>query len=63
MIRKKCYKLFKKQYPETWQVILAKFKESIHYMETGRTMGQRHQLFNKSVKRLTQSVSFWTSAR
>jgi len=57
-MHKKCYKLFKKHYPDTWQDILIKFKESTLYIEMGKTVAQRQQLFNKSVKRFTQMVSF-----
>ncbi|KIM55792.1 hypothetical protein SCLCIDRAFT_133845, partial [Scleroderma citrinum Foug A] len=52
-----CYKLFKKRYPDTWQGILTKFEESVHYTEIWKTVGQRQQLFNKSVKRFTQSFT------
>ncbi|KAI6115355.1 hypothetical protein EDD16DRAFT_1441618, partial [Pisolithus croceorrhizus] len=48
------YELFKKEYHDTWQDILLKFEESTWYMETGKTVTQRQQLFNKSAKRFTQ---------
>ncbi|KAI6024285.1 hypothetical protein EDC04DRAFT_2574366, partial [Pisolithus marmoratus] len=51
---KKCYELFKKEYHDTWQEILIKFKESTQYMETGKTIAQQQQLFNKSAKQFTQ---------
>ncbi|KAI6103436.1 hypothetical protein F5141DRAFT_1065251 [Pisolithus sp. B1] len=35
---KKCYELFKKEYCDTWQDILLKFKESMQYTETGKTL-------------------------
>jgi len=60
-VHKKCYELFKKQYPATWQEILTKFKESTQYTEIGKTIAQWQQLFNKSVKQFTQSVSFYTT--
>ena len=41
-----------------WQDILIKFEDSMQYTESGRTMAQWQQLFNESVKRLTQLVSF-----
>ncbi|KAI5991008.1 hypothetical protein EDD15DRAFT_2119414, partial [Pisolithus albus] len=53
-VRKKCYELFKKEYSDTWQEILIKFEESTQYTETGKTVAQRQQLFNKSAKRFTQ---------
>jgi len=56
-VRKQCYELFKKAYPETWQKILTKFEESTQYTEAGKTVGQRQQMFHKSAKRLTLSVS------
>ena len=56
-VRRQCYELFKKDYPETWQKILTKFEESTQYTEAGKTVGQRQQMFHKSAKRLTQSVS------
>ncbi|KAI6098460.1 hypothetical protein F5141DRAFT_1010662 [Pisolithus sp. B1] len=49
-VHKKCYELFKKEYRDTWQDILLKFEESMQYMETGKTVAQWQQLFNKSVK-------------
>ncbi|KAI5987242.1 hypothetical protein EDD15DRAFT_2174002 [Pisolithus albus] len=55
-VRKKCYELFKKEYSDTWQEILIKFEESTQYTETGKTVAQRQQLFNKSAKRFTQSL-------
>ena len=60
-VHKKCYELFKKQYPATWQEILTKFKESTQYTEIGKTIAQWQQLFNKYVKQFTQSVSFYTT--
>ena len=57
-MRKKCYELFKKRYPDTWQDILVKFEESTLYIEMGKTVAQRQQLFNKSVKQFTKMVSF-----
>ncbi|KIM54151.1 hypothetical protein SCLCIDRAFT_31332 [Scleroderma citrinum Foug A] len=51
---KKCYELFKKRYPDTWQGILAKFEESVQYTEMGKTFGHWQQLFNRSVKQFTQ---------
>ncbi|KAI6152840.1 hypothetical protein EDD17DRAFT_1490773, partial [Pisolithus thermaeus] len=48
------YELFKKEYRDTWQDILIKFEESTQYTETGKTIAQRQQLFNKSAKRFTQ---------
>ena len=60
-VRKKCYELFKKRYPDTWQGILAKFEESAQYTEMGKTFGHRQQLFNRSVKQFTQSVGFYTT--
>lgn len=59
MVRTKCYELFKKTYPETWQDILIKFEESVQYTETGKTLAQRQQIFDKSAKRLTQSVRLY----
>ncbi|KAI6042182.1 hypothetical protein EDC04DRAFT_2564591, partial [Pisolithus marmoratus] len=53
-VRKKCYELFKKEYHDTWQEILIKFEESTQYTETGKTIAQQQQLFNKSVKQFTQ---------
>ncbi|KIM57584.1 hypothetical protein SCLCIDRAFT_130146, partial [Scleroderma citrinum Foug A] len=53
----KCYKLFKKEHPDTWQDILIKFEDSTHYTETGKTASQQQQLFNKSVKCFTQLFS------
>ncbi|KAI6038136.1 hypothetical protein EDC04DRAFT_2524467, partial [Pisolithus marmoratus] len=53
-VRKKCYELFKKEYRNTWQEILVKFEESTQYTETGKTVSQWQQLFNKSAKRFTQ---------
>ncbi|KIM56686.1 hypothetical protein SCLCIDRAFT_29355 [Scleroderma citrinum Foug A] len=35
-VRRQCYELFKKDYPETWQKILTKFKESVQYTEAGK---------------------------
>ena len=63
MIRKQCYELFKTEYPNTWQDILLKFEESTQYTEAGKTVSQRQQMFNKSAKRFSQSVSIyvWTS--
>ncbi|KAI5980421.1 hypothetical protein EDC04DRAFT_2596733, partial [Pisolithus marmoratus] len=57
-MRKKCYELFKKEYHDTWQEILVKFEESTQYTETGKTVSQWQQLFNKSAKRFTQLASF-----
>ncbi|KAI6031036.1 hypothetical protein EDC04DRAFT_2572109, partial [Pisolithus marmoratus] len=57
MVRKKCYELFKKEYCDTWQEILVKFEESTQYTETGKTVSQWQQLFNKSAKRFTQSFT------
>ncbi|KIM56431.1 hypothetical protein SCLCIDRAFT_132760 [Scleroderma citrinum Foug A] len=56
-VRKKCYELFKKRYPDMWQGILTKFEESAQYTEMGKTFGHRQQLFNRSVKRFTQSFA------
>ncbi|KAI6105013.1 hypothetical protein EDD16DRAFT_1491886, partial [Pisolithus croceorrhizus] len=50
------YELFKKEYRDTWQDILIKFEESTQYTETGKTIAQQQQLFNKSAKRFTQSL-------
>ncbi|KAI5988602.1 hypothetical protein EDD15DRAFT_2172337, partial [Pisolithus albus] len=50
------YELFKKEYSDTWQEILIKFEESTQYTETGKTVAQWQQLFNKSAKRFTQSL-------
>ncbi|KIK17310.1 hypothetical protein PISMIDRAFT_111768, partial [Pisolithus microcarpus 441] len=61
-VRKKCYELFKKEYCDTWQEILIKFKESTQYTETGKTVTQRQQLFNKSAKRFTQSLTALSKA-
>ncbi|KAI6037306.1 hypothetical protein BKA83DRAFT_3998304, partial [Pisolithus microcarpus] len=47
-VHKKCYELFKKEYCDTWQEILIKFEESTQYTETGKTVSQQQQLFNKS---------------
>ncbi|KAI6011170.1 hypothetical protein EDC04DRAFT_2609983 [Pisolithus marmoratus] len=52
-----CYELFKKEYHDMWQEILVKFEESMQYTETGKTVSQWQQLFNKSVKRFTQSFT------
>ncbi|KAI6016886.1 hypothetical protein BKA83DRAFT_4497416 [Pisolithus microcarpus] len=41
---KKCYELFKKEYCDTWQEILIKFKESMQYTKTGKTVAQWQQL-------------------
>ncbi|KIM62212.1 hypothetical protein SCLCIDRAFT_120073 [Scleroderma citrinum Foug A] len=57
-----CYELFKKQYPDMWQGILTKFEESAQYTEIGKTLGQQQQLFNKSVKRFTQSFAALSKA-
>ena len=56
-VHKQCYKLFKQEYPETWQNTLTKFKESTHYTEAGKMVGQRQQMFHKSAKRFTQLAS------
>jgi len=56
-VRKQCYKLFKQEYPETWQIILTKFEESTHYTEAGKTVGQQQQMFHKSAKSYTQLAS------
>ncbi|KIM69899.1 hypothetical protein SCLCIDRAFT_101552 [Scleroderma citrinum Foug A] len=61
-IRRKCYKLFKKEHPNTWQDIHIKFEDSTHYTETGKTASQWQQLFNKSVKRFTQLFSALSKA-
>ncbi|KIM55283.1 hypothetical protein SCLCIDRAFT_82006, partial [Scleroderma citrinum Foug A] len=58
----KCYKLFKKDYPDTWQKILIKFEESTQYTEIGKTLGQWQQLFNKSAKCFTQSFASLSKA-
>ncbi|KAI6122918.1 hypothetical protein EDD16DRAFT_1704842 [Pisolithus croceorrhizus] len=55
-IHKKCYEPFKKDYHDTWQDILIKFKESMRYTETRKTVAQQQQLFNKSTKQFTQSL-------
>ncbi|KAI6016963.1 hypothetical protein BKA83DRAFT_4543516 [Pisolithus microcarpus] len=54
---KKCYELFKREYHDTWQDILIKFKESMQYMETGKTVTQWQQLFNKSLVALLKAHS------
>ena len=61
-IRKRCYELFKIQYPDTWQGILLKFEESTQYTEARRTFGQWQQMFNRLTKQFTQSVSIYVQA-
>ena len=56
-VRRQCYDLFRGAYPDTWKDILEKSQEVNDCVDTGKTVAQRQQLFNKNVRKLTQTVS------
>ena len=56
-IWRQCYDLFWGAYPDTWKDILEKSQELNDCVDAGKTVAQRQQLFNKNVRKLTQTVS------
>jgi hypothetical protein len=56
-VRRQCYDLFRGTYPDTWKDILEKSQEVNDCVDVGKTVAQQQQLFNKNVRKLTQTVS------
>jgi uncharacterized protein YoxC len=56
-VRRQCYNLFRGAYPDTWKDILEKSQEVNDCVDAGKTVAQQQQLFNKNVRKLTQTVS------
>ncbi|KAI6004800.1 hypothetical protein EDD15DRAFT_2359662 [Pisolithus albus] len=50
----KCYKLFCKQYPDTYKQILSVYKDTMALGNAEKTVAQRQQLFHSTSKRFTQ---------
>ncbi|KAI6097396.1 hypothetical protein EV401DRAFT_1895520 [Pisolithus croceorrhizus] len=56
-VHKKCYEPFKKDYHDTWQDILIKFKESMRYTETREDCGPTASSYSINLQnRFTQSL-------
>ena len=54
---RQCYDLFRGAYPDIWKDILERSQEVNDCVDTSKTVAQRQQLFNKNVRKLTQTVS------